>query len=128
MGRLLKSTVLNPVVTLPLILAARYTQKGGQLAAQHASAFRYLRFALAMGVLSRVSDFFDDAVMNNWSNDTYDWSKEVVVVTGGSDGIGKYIVQMLAERGIKVAVMDVQDLKYPGMLPLPLSPPSPLQL
>lgn len=51
---------------------------------------------------------------NNWSNDTYVWSQEVVVVTGGSDGIGKVVVHLLAERGIKVAVLDVQDLTYEG--------------
>lgn len=35
-------------------------------------------------------------------------------MTGGSDGIGKIVVQLLAERGIKVAVLDVQDLTYEG--------------
>lgn len=33
-------------------------------------------------------------------------------MTGGSDGIGKIIVHLLAEKGIKVAVLDVQDLTY----------------
>jgi NADP-dependent 3-hydroxy acid dehydrogenase YdfG len=37
-------------------------------------------------------------VSNNWSNDVYDWGKEVVVVTGGADGIGKLVVELLAER------------------------------
>lgn len=50
--------------------------------------------------------------MNNWRSDTYDWGREVVVVTGGSDGIGALVVQLLAERGIKVAVLDVQPLTY----------------
>jgi len=111
-GHLLKHTVLNPVLTLPLILAARYTQKGGVLASEHLSAFKYLKLALALGLVHRVNGWLNDAVTNNWVNDTYNWSKEVVVVTGGSDGIGKVIVQLLAEKGIKVAVMDVQDLTY----------------
>lgn len=38
----------------------------------------------------------------------------MVVVTGGSDGIGKIVVKLLAEKGIKVAVLDVQDLTYDG--------------
>lgn len=50
--------------------------------------------------------------MNNWTNDTYDWNKEIVVVTGGSDGIGAIVVKLLAERGIKVVVLDVQELQY----------------
>jgi NAD(P)-dependent dehydrogenase (short-subunit alcohol dehydrogenase family) len=53
-------------------------------------------------------------VTNNWNKDTYDWEKEIVVVTGGSDGIGKAIVHLLAEKGIKVAVLDVQKLTYEG--------------
>ncbi|KAF2747152.1 dehydrogenase/reductase SDR family member 8 precursor [Sporormia fimetaria CBS 119925] len=114
-GRALKHTVLNPVLTIPLLLAARYTQQGGQLAAQHAPAFKYLKAAVALGVLQRLGLWLDDAVTNNFENDTYDWNKEVVVVTGGSDGIGKIVVQLLAERGIKVAVLDVQELTYDGM-------------
>lgn len=51
---------------------------------------------------------------NNWTNDVYDWSKELVVVTGGSDGIGKAIVLLLAERDIRVAVLDIQPLTYEG--------------
>lgn len=35
-------------------------------------------------------------------------------MTGGSDGIGKIVVQLFAERGIKVAVLDVQELTYEG--------------
>lgn len=44
----------------------------------------------------------------------YDWSKELVVVTGGSEGIGAVVVRLLAERMIRVVVLDVQDLKYEG--------------
>ena len=36
----------------------------------------------------------------------------MAVVTGGSDGIGKLVVQLLAEKGLKVAVLDVQPLKF----------------
>jgi short-subunit dehydrogenase len=111
-GEALKSTVLNPALTLPLILAARYTQQGRALASQQASALTYLKASLALGLLNRVGNWLDAAVSNNWTNDTYDWSKEVVVVTGGSDGIGKIVVQLLAERNIKVAVLDVQELTY----------------
>jgi hypothetical protein len=61
-----------------------------------------------------VSKFLDKGVSNNWTNDTYDWSKEIVLVTGGSDGIGAQVVNLLAERGIKVVVLDIQPLKYVG--------------
>jgi 3-oxoacyl-ACP reductase-like protein len=61
-----------------------------------------------------VKRFLDEGVGNNWQNDAYNWNKEIVVVTGGSDGIGAKIVAMFAERGIKVVVLDIQEPKYIG--------------
>ena len=50
--------------------------------------------------------------MDNWQADKYDWSKEIVVVTGGSDGIGKALVLLLAERGVKTVVLDIRPLTF----------------
>lgn len=118
-GRLIKYTVLNPALTLPLILLGRYTQRGNILAAEHGTFFKHLKTIVGLGLLRSVSAWLDDAVTNNWSNDTYVWSQEVVVVTGGADGIGKIVVHLLAERGIKVAVLDVQELTYEGVYSSP---------
>ncbi|OAL01302.1 NAD(P)-binding protein [Phaeosphaeriaceae sp. SRC1lsM3a] len=112
LGRLIKYTVLNPALTLPLILLGRYTTRGNILAEQHGTFFKHLKTIVGLGLLRSISAWLDDAVTNNWNNDTYVWSQEVVVVTGGSDGIGKIVVQLFAERGIKVAVLDVQELTY----------------
>lgn len=114
-GRLIKYTALNPVFTLPLFLLARYTSKGSQIALQHGTALRNLKALLALGVLGTVGKWLDRKVMNNWQGNKtgdWDWNKEVVVVTGGSDGIGKIVVQLFAERGVKVAVLDIQELTY----------------
>ena len=35
-----------------------------------------------------------------------------MVVTGGSDGIGAKIVQMLASKGIKTVILDIQEPKF----------------
>jgi hypothetical protein len=113
-SRLIRYTAFNPALTLPLVLLARYTQQGNILAADHATVFKGLKALLGLGALSTVNGWLNSAVTNNWSNDAYVWSREVVVVTGGSDGIGKVVVQLLAEKGIKVAVLDVQDLTYEG--------------
>lgn len=112
--RLLQATAFNPVFTLPLFLAAKYSSHGSLLAAQHGTAFRHLKTLLALGLLNSVGRWLDDKVINNWKADEWDWKKEVVVVTGGADGIGKSIVFLLAEQGIKVAVLDVQKLTYEG--------------
>ena len=101
-------------MTLPLFLAGKYTIDGGRVASDHATAWKHLKTLLVLGLADRVSKWLDNAVTNNWTNDTYVWSQEVVVVTGGSDGIGKIVVHLLAEKGIKVAVLDVQELTYEG--------------
>jgi hypothetical protein len=113
---LLKLTALNPALTLPLVLLARYTSQGAILAEEHATVYKYVKHLLAWGLFNRANSWLNGRVTNNWSNDEYVWSREVVVVTGGSDGIGKIVVQLLAEKGIKVAVLDVQDLTYEGMM------------
>ncbi|EUC51196.1 hypothetical protein COCMIDRAFT_79480 [Bipolaris oryzae ATCC 44560] len=109
---LLKLTAFNPALTLPIFLLARYTQQGSSLASQHSNAFKHLKTLLGLGLFNTASTWLSNRTINNWTSDKYDWDREVVVVTGGSDGIGKIVVQLLAEKGIKVAVLDVQDLTY----------------
>ncbi|RWA04219.1 hypothetical protein EKO27_g10882 [Xylaria grammica] len=48
---------------------------------------------------------------NNWrfsASKPHRWSDEIVVVTGGSSGIGEQLVLGLIRHGLKVAVLDVQ--------------------
>ncbi|KAH8675084.1 hypothetical protein BGZ61DRAFT_508584 [Ilyonectria robusta] len=45
----------------------------------------------------------------------WDWSKEIVLVTGGSNGIGELVVGKLAGKGIKVVSVDL----YPPKIPVP---------
>jgi short-subunit dehydrogenase len=109
---ILKHTALNPYQTLPLYLATLYTSKGQELALKHPDALKWLKTLMYLGVFQKVKNFLDAGVYNNWRSDTYDWRKEIVVVTGGSDGIGARIVKLLAERNITVVVLDIQGLKY----------------
>ena len=46
---------------------------------------------------------------NNVKDNTWDWSREIVVVTGGSGGIGAKIASSLAGRNIKVIILDVVE-------------------
>ncbi|KAK7550194.1 hypothetical protein BKA81DRAFT_387709 [Phyllosticta paracitricarpa] len=117
LGRLLARTVFNPVLTLPLILLARFTSQGQKLSGDYAKHLKTIKALLCLGLAHHINKWLSKGVVNNWTNDTYDWNKEIVVVTGGSDGIGKHIVLFLAERGIKVAVFDIQPMTY-------ASPPS----
>ena len=111
---ILKHTALNPLYTLPLYLVGLYTQRGREYVANHPGVFKWLKVCLGLGLWQRISGFLDTGAANNWTSDTYDWRKEVVVVTGGSDGIGAIIVKLLAERGIKIVILDIQEPKYVG--------------
>jgi short-subunit dehydrogenase len=40
----------------------------------------------------------------------WNWSREVAVITGGCSGIGELVVKRLINKGIRVAVLDIQQL------------------
>ena len=59
-----------------------------------------------------ISGYFDAGLLNNWTKDDYDWDKEIVLITGGAGGIGGNVVKLLAEKGIKVVVMDFIPMTF----------------
>jgi len=122
--KIIRNTALNPKLVLPLLLLAKYTKKGQDWAILHPKAFSRLKTLLVFGVLRWISNYFSHGVLNNWVDDKYDWSREIVVITGGAGGIGGQVVQLLAERGIKVVVLDIQPLTYPAGKQLTLFTPT----
>lgn len=111
-GRLIKKTALNPAFTLFFLLLARYTKKGSDLSILHETAFSRLKTLFYIGVARWVTSYVDHGVVNNWSKDPYVWSREIVLITGGAGGIGGGVVKLLAERGIKVVVLDVIPMTF----------------
>jgi all-trans-retinol dehydrogenase (NAD+) len=75
-------------------------------------AAKWLKTFAIWAIADKLFQFLGKGVMNNWTNDTYDWRREIVVVTGGSDGIGAYIVKLLSELKIKVVILDIQQPKF----------------
>jgi len=64
------------------------------------------------GLYLRINRHLSRRALNNGTSATFNWDKEIVVVTGGSGGIGAAIVQQLASRSTKVVVMDIIPLTF----------------
>lgn len=64
--------------------------------------------AVLVGLLYRAHKHLERLALNNFvADDTWDWSREVVLVTGGSSGIGAAIVNDFSARGITVVNLDI---------------------
>jgi len=111
-GRFIKHTALNPAFTLIFLILARYTKKGSDLAILHETTFSRLKTLFYFGVARWATKFINHGVLNNWTKDKYDWNKEIVLITGGAGGIGGGVVKLLAEKGIKVVVLDVIPMTF----------------
>ncbi|PGH08888.1 hypothetical protein GX51_00945 [Blastomyces parvus] len=111
-GHLIKSTALAPSLTLPLYLLSQYTAKGRAVAADRPKALKALKYLLAIGLVRSLNGLINRYALNHGTSDTYTWNQEIAIVTGGSDGIGRRVAILLAARGVKVAVLDIQPLKY----------------
>lgn len=72
-----------------------------------------------LGLLPRVNEWLSHRSANNYVSDkSWDWSKEIVVVTGGSSGIGAKIVEMLEYRNVKTIILDLNPPTAKTGMPL----------
>jgi hypothetical protein len=63
-----------------------------------------------VGLCSLVNSYLSRRALNDVTATLpWDSEREVVVVTGGSSGIGAAIVELLAHRGIKTLILDVTE-------------------
>lgn len=108
----LRKTVLYPGFSIPAWCVA---QKAGISSPLYTQLAQYLAIASA---LLWLNTYLSRQSRNNWTIDHMwngDWTKEIVVVTGGSGGLGAGVAQRLAAMGARVVVVDIIPLTYvPG--------------
>ncbi|KAM5349741.1 hypothetical protein ACJ41O_006246 [Fusarium nematophilum] len=119
--------VLSPLLSAPLLMTVTYAPDAvgealafianklpGQAAVSSLSTVKTgLQVLLALGLLRHINKALNVMASNSWrvrAGQGWDWPNEIGVVTGGSSGIGRSIVERLVELGVRVAVLDVQDL------------------
>jgi len=106
---LLKQTILNPTITLPLYILSQYTDYGRGIALDRPLAVKRLKVLLYLSIARYVNALLNQGAQNQWTSDQPRWSRELVVVTGGSDGMGRLLVEKFAHQGVKVIVLDIQE-------------------
>lgn len=110
--KLFARTALNPSLVLPLLLLARYTKRGSDLSILHPKAYGGIKKLFYWGLIRTIVNYLSDKTRNNWVKDRYDWSREIVLITGGAAGIGAQMVKLFDELAIEVVVLDVQPMTF----------------
>jgi hypothetical protein len=67
------------------------------------------------GALLDGNDFLVTQFHNNWTKDeSWDWDKEIVLITGGSSGIGASVAQQLLKKNKKtvIVILDYSPLSF----------------
>lgn len=73
-----------------------------------------LKVLFALGAAGKLNAWLNSLATNGWSirsdAERWNWSQEIAVITGGCSGIGEVVVKGLVERGVRVAILDIQPL------------------
>jgi all-trans-retinol dehydrogenase (NAD+) len=100
----LKSIV--PARLFPLISSAGFLQG--------------LKVLLGLNITRSLNKTLSRYSANNWKSDAkFVTSQEIILITGGSSGIGELVALSFANKGVTVVSMDVNPPKVPQREPLP---------
>jgi all-trans-retinol dehydrogenase (NAD+) len=112
----LRLLMSDPRITGPVLLALLYyPSKVAQIVPARLlpyltspSFIRALKVCLGWSVLSRLNTKLSDIQVNNWKGSAkFVPSQELVLISGGSSGIGRLMALGFAERGVKVVIVDL---------------------
>lgn len=115
-----RNWILTPTTTLPLALGLTWEPLFARLAQRssrdRAATIRSRVYWLAAASLAlALNDHLNKQSANNWVVDSrWNWDDEIVVVTGGSSGIGASICQKLVARNARtrIVVLDYVPLSW----------------
>jgi all-trans-retinol dehydrogenase (NAD+) len=114
-------SILNPIFTGPLLLGLLYypeqTQsflpRGAQRYVGSAMVISSLKFLVGWGVLRKINSFLSRIVLNNFTTDAWKYGKEIVVVTGASNGMGAAITREVSMTSASVIALDLYPQEVP---------------
>ncbi|OHW95626.1 short chain dehydrogenase [Colletotrichum incanum] len=116
----LRGTILNPGLTAPMAAAITWIWEPDTFGSRglhvNLPQLRLAAWVLtAAGLALRLHEQLNRWTANNWTRDsTWDWDKEIVLITGGSSGIGATMAQELIARNprTKIVVVDYVPLTW----------------
>ena len=124
---ILRKSVLNPTLVAPVVLALSAAERNRQVAAHVSRAtLSKSKYAgvvsLLLGAALCINNYLNRQAQNNWTAPSkWDWKKEIIVLTGGSNGFGARMAQMLLERNAETTIV-ILDFAPLGWTPSPGSP------
>ncbi|KAK3182234.1 hypothetical protein K4F52_006411 [Lecanicillium sp. MT-2017a] len=118
----LNEALLSPAVSGSLLLAFIFAPEERKLALLKSLRVpkevpldlikKGLQVLLGLGAVRYINASLSSLALNSWrltKSSGWDWQNEVAVITGGCSGIGKCTVERLVRRGVRVAILDIQD-------------------
>jgi all-trans-retinol dehydrogenase (NAD+) len=118
---LISHSALEPLVTGPLLLGILYYPEqvisvlppNARGFIESAAFVSTLKVLLGCGAVRRINNFLSRVVLNNFTSDIWNAGKEIVVVTGASNGIGAAIAREISKTSACVIALDLYPPKQP---------------